>query len=169
MSALRHLFPPNSVDLVKIHPVRYEAFLREVLAHEAAVRLIEVDLTISREDAIHVFEDSCSFGNSMHDTENNEIEHCIQVAVRRSSKPTIYTPSNYQVWIASGTLLSITEWFDSDRRDSTAAALTQNELKIKQEEMDDNPFANEDTAYVEGHVHRFGTGASNDPIDLTLD
>lgn len=74
MSALRHLFPPDSINLTTIFPVRYEPFLQEVLAHEAAVGLIQNDLGITREAAIVVFRKSCVFGNNMHGSEDGDTE-----------------------------------------------------------------------------------------------
>ncbi|KDR69493.1 hypothetical protein GALMADRAFT_145530 [Galerina marginata CBS 339.88] len=95
ISALRHLFPPQSVNLVQIHPLKYDTFLQEVLAHEAAVSLIETDLGISYAEAIKVFRESCTFGNHMHKSDDPEIEPFIAAAVRQVSRSTPHTTSDF--------------------------------------------------------------------------
>jgi len=145
MSAVCYLFPRNSINTIHIHPLTHEIFLCEVLTHKAAVQLIQVDLNISREEAIAVFRKSCVFGNIQHptDTQSSSDKYDIHIAaaVRRSSKATRHEDSVYHRWIASGSPLWIDEWLQLEPQ--PVEQLTEEEIRIKEEEMDLDPLANQ--------------------------
>ena len=163
MSAVHYLFPRGHVNLIDIHPLRYELFLQEVLAHEAAVCLIKTDLDISREEAIKVFRQSCGFGKLKHSsdssTEPDVYENHIRAALKRS-RSTRHDNSAYRRWIALSTPLWIDDWLKIGAP-VAGVDLTDKEMHIKQEEMDMDPFAD---GQVASSSHFVGTGSENDPI-----
>lgn len=163
MTTLRHLFPPQSINLIDIHPLKYEVFLQEVLAHEAAAHLIQVDLQVSYEEAHVIFRKSCTFGNHMHDSDTPENETHLAAAARQVARSKQHTPSVYRSWIQSGSELDVDTWLGKQK--SLSVTMTEEELQIKQEEMDMDPFADDGDDSIEF----VGLGMAEDPIDLTLD
>ncbi|PPQ76768.1 hypothetical protein CVT26_000268 [Gymnopilus dilepis] len=174
MITLQHLFPRSSISLIDIHPLSYDIFLREVLALEAAAHLIQNDLGITRKDAILVLQQSRTFGNNIHDPDAPEIEIHIRNALRRSRMSPQHDELTYRKWIASGSKLSVDQWLEEERsrppstdgsKSQQENELDEEEIRIKQEEMDADPFAD----MPEQHVDLKGAGLREDPIDLTDD
>ncbi|KDR68400.1 hypothetical protein GALMADRAFT_231366 [Galerina marginata CBS 339.88] len=159
VTTIQHLFPRSSVNLIDIHPLTYDIFVREVLALEAAARLIQTDLEITRNEAMNVLKKSGPFGKIMHDSSSPNLEAHIQDAVRRARKSIQYDTSVFRSWIASGSDLSVSEWVKDQKR-------VEEEMRIKQEEMELDPLA----ASEEADLNISLKGACyEEPIDLTVD
>ncbi|KDR70608.1 hypothetical protein GALMADRAFT_1349818 [Galerina marginata CBS 339.88] len=158
--AIRHLFPRSSIDATNIHPLTYDVFTREVLALEAVIRLIQVDLKIGRKEALQVFNDSHSFGNNMHDSSSPEIEHQVQNAVMRAQKSAQIDASVHRSWAASGSGLSIFDWVQEQKQRAV-------EVKVKQEEKEvEFPGYMQD---AHSSLRFKGSGLDTNPIDLTME
>jgi len=155
ITAIQHLFPRSSINLVDIRPLTYDILVREVLALEAATRLIQTDLKISRQEAIGILEDSCTFGNNLHDASSPGNEIHIQNAVHWAQRSGRLDASVYRSWVESGSQLPIFEWVKEQKE-------KEDEMRIKREEIECDPFA-ESEAFIRG------AGLEEDPIDLTLD
>ena len=125
------------------------------MALEAATHLIQTDLNISRKQAIGILQDSCIFGNNLHDASSPENETHIQSAVRRAQRSGQLDASVYRSWVESGSQLPISEWV-KEQRDQ------EDMMRIKQEEIELDPLA-------ESGIPIRGAGLEEDPIDLTLD
>lgn len=137
MTALHHLFPRHVINLVPIHPLMYEIYLEEVLAPEAAIHLIEVDLGVSHETAITVFKESRRFGINMHNPNDPDTEQYIISASQRAAKTIQHDASIYRSWIASGSALPIDQWLSVQKE-------LENDLRVKQEELELDPLADSD-------------------------
>ena len=157
ITTIQHLFPRSSINIINIRPLTYDILIREVLALEAATHLIQKDLDISRKAAIGVLEDSCTFGNNLHDTSSVENETHIQNAVRRAQRSGRLDASVYRSWAESGSQLPISEWV-KEQKDQA------DEMRIKREEIELDPFGNSESS-----IPIKGAGLEGDPIDLTLD
>jgi hypothetical protein len=157
MTTIHHLFPQKSIQLKDIQPLSYSVYISEVLALEAAARLIEEDMKIDYVEAIKVLHASRDFGNHHYDSDSPEISTHIKAAALRGIRPTPHDASVYYNWIASCSNLGIDDWMKTHQQVLSADS---EELRIKQEEMDADPLAAFDFS---------GTGIPNDPIDLTLE
>lgn len=107
----------------------------------------------------------------MHNCDSPENEALISTAARRGAKSTPHSVSVFRGWIQSGSQLSIDLWVEERTQkvlaptleEQKSSTLTEEEWQIKQEEMEMDPFADEDEMGLPG------AGIADDPIDLTLD
>ena len=161
---LKHLFPESSIETINIYPLTYNVLVEEVLAPEAAVCLIVEDLKTTRSKAIDILHESYTFGNNLHDPDSPENAAHLKSTAKKGRKPP-YGVSVYREWIVSGTALPVNEWFRAEKRRMTvpSPSLSDEELRIKQEEMDLDPLAD-----VPG-VLSCRAGNRDDPINLTFD
>lgn len=145
------MFPdlPHRFDPEIIKPLKHDTFLREVLVPEVTVQLIQDDLCLSREEAMHVLQESHHFGNILHPTDNDSshVEHATRRAMELSSNEA----TAYRLWKAAGTNLSLEEWVMEQEELEEA-------LVVKKEDMD-----------MEPNFSASGAGVRSDPIDLTWD
>lgn len=170
-AAIRHLVPATAVDLLDIWPVSYMSFIREVLVPETTVCLIEVDMKVTYNAAITIFHKSCRFGNQTHSMDSAENEVHIQAAMRRASKDKFYDYDTYRNWIASGTTLGVDAWLATlvkstpeavpRARQSLPEITDEEELRVKQEESEMDPFADMDE---EEDGELLGHGSVDNPI-----
>lgn len=71
--------------------------------------LIQTNLNVSCKQAIGILEDSCTFGNNLHDASSPENETHIQNAVCRAQWSGRLDASVYRSWVGSGSQLPISE------------------------------------------------------------
>lgn len=156
MTTIRHLFPQKSIKCEDIEPLSYSTYVDEVLALEAAARLIEDDMKVDYPEAVKVLYASHSFGNHHYDSDAPDITAHIKAAALRGMRPTSHNTSVYHDWIISGSDSDINDWVKAQ-----FLSADSEELRIKQEEMDADPLAALDNFS--------GRGIQEDPIDLTLE
>lgn len=151
MITLRHMFPdsPDRFDLESIKPLTHEIFLREVLLPEVTIHLIQDDLSLSHEEAMHVLQESHHFGNILHPTDDDSSH--VEDAARRAMELSRNEDAAFRLWKAAGTTLSLEEWVVEQEELEEA-------LAVKREEMD-----------IDLDFTASGAGVRSDPIDLTQD
>ena len=101
-------------------------------------------------------QESRLFGNGAHECDAPENVAYINATAKWACKSIAHDASVYRTWIAPRTSLPVGEWVEQQH-------LTEEELWVKQEEMDDDPLANIDTCNLSSG------GLPDDPIDLTLE
>ena len=146
--------------MINIYPLTYNVLVEEVLTPEAAICLIVEDLKTTHSKAIDILHKSYTSSNNLHNPDSSEnAAHFKSTAKKGRKRP--YRVSVYREWIVSGTALPVNEWFRAEKQHMTvlSPSLSNEELRIKQEEMDLNPLAN------------VSCGASNrdDSINLIFD
>lgn len=154
MITLRHMFPdsPGRFDFESIKPLTHDIFLREVLVPEVTVHLIQEDLSLSREEAMHVLQESHHFGNILHPTDDDSSH--VEDAARRAMELSSNENAAHRLWKAAGTSLNLEEWVVEQEELEEALAVKQEEIDVDLEEPD---------------FTASGAGVRGDPIDLTED
>ena len=109
------------------------------------------------EHSSSVFKESHHFGFDVHNpSDSDSTEQHIFAAGQRAANLTIqHEASIYQSWVASGSALSIEQWVRAQKE-------LENDLKVKQEEMELDPLADMPK------ISFTGMGNKVDPINLTL-
>ncbi|KAJ7920305.1 hypothetical protein B0H13DRAFT_1867781 [Mycena leptocephala] len=110
---LHFMFPDNSFDLILFYPLTYEMIIREVLIPEAAVRIVQTDLTLTAEAAATVIEASHTFGNVLHPADDD----CpfLMNSLRLITQSNQRAQSASRSWQASGSELGFNEWVQSQK------------------------------------------------------
>jgi hypothetical protein len=103
---LTSMFPQSSFD-ISFQPLSYKVLVHEVLLREAAVLLIQQDLSFDRANAIKTLTRSQAFGAILHP--DDDISH-IQAIIDKTTKATQRQEALFRQWKASNSTISFNGW-----------------------------------------------------------
>ncbi|KAL0563750.1 hypothetical protein V5O48_018315 [Marasmius crinis-equi] len=166
-AALKYLFPFHYVDLDIFHPLDYDSIITHVLIPEVFTTLVEMDLNLPCEAAVHTVRASESFGIHEHpvsDDLNNPASSDFQHILRliHSGVTGQGSEEQDQQWLPINSRLTLAEWLANQGYEKRPEGL------VKIEDDEDGEF-DVDPIYVVSPSKKRGTGSSLDPLRIDYD